>query len=118
MLSPPARNAILTRVQKSLSMRASCSGDQVEKDSSRRGSTPWQVCSHFDKAPQLSLLLSAMMTPPTLRTLQQMAGYHCLANGDKRAGRIAVLRFVSFAAMPARQLEKASPILIRCYCLE
>jgi hypothetical protein len=117
MLSPPARNAILTRVQKSLSMRASCSGDQVEKDSSRRGSTPWQVCSHFDKAPQLSLLLSAMMTPP-LRTLQQMAGYHCLANGDKRAGRIAVLRFVSFAAMPARQLEKASPILIRCYCLE
>jgi hypothetical protein len=93
-------------------MRASCSGDQVEKDSSRRGSTPWQVCSHFDKAPPLSLLLSTMMTPPTLRTLQQMAGYHCLANGDKRVRWIAVLRFVSFAAMPAWQLEKASNILI------
>jgi hypothetical protein len=28
MRSPPARKAILTRVQKALSMRASCSGDQ------------------------------------------------------------------------------------------
>jgi hypothetical protein len=40
MLSPPARKAILTRVQKSLSIRASCSGDQVEGASSRRASAP------------------------------------------------------------------------------
>src|SRR5437868_4518310 len=33
-----------------------------------------------------------------------MTNYHCLANGDKRPRRIAVLRFASFARMPARQL--------------